>query len=152
MQGARPAATIDHVGMLHAMFPDVEADTISMVLESTDGDPEAAVEALLTMCQVGGASSEPNAAGEPPRSEAGAPAARHHHRTRATRAALCRRWRRGLPHVFNRRRRTELHKGHLIDLLGGAPRLGVLVEGLAHQQPARLPRARRRLSERVERR
>jgi len=72
MQGARPAATIDHVEMLHAMFPDVEADTISMVLESTDGDPEAAVEALLTMCQVGGASSEPTTTDELPRSEADA--------------------------------------------------------------------------------
>lgn len=58
------AAAVDHVGMLHAMFPDVEADTISMVLESTSGDPEAAVEALLSMCQVGGASSELSAAGE----------------------------------------------------------------------------------------
>lgn len=39
----------EHVSMLHAMFPDVEADTISMVLESTSGDPDAAVELLLGM-------------------------------------------------------------------------------------------------------
>ena len=75
------AATVNHgndrldsqqIAMLHAMFPDVEADTISMVLESTNGDAEAAVEALLGMCQVGGASSEPNAAGELPRDDANA--------------------------------------------------------------------------------
>ena len=40
-------AAADHVGMLHAMFPDVGTDTISMVLESTNNDPDAAAELLL---------------------------------------------------------------------------------------------------------
>ena len=49
------AATVDHAVMLHAMFPDVEVDTISRVLESKNGDPEAAVEALYANTRLGDA-------------------------------------------------------------------------------------------------
>ena len=58
-------AAAEHVSMLHAMFPDVEADTISMVLESVGGDPDAAVELLLGMADAGGEPAPPAAPGPP---------------------------------------------------------------------------------------
>ena len=64
-------AAADHVGMLHAMFPDVGTDTISMVLESTNNDPDAAVELLLGMSDPSGGS--PPAPPAPPAPTAPAP-------------------------------------------------------------------------------